>query len=102
MSKYEITKEERAEWLPKIKEWLETDHAESPTEPELDLKGLSPFKAEKFLEELGYDRDNAEHDCNGWQWDFWTTYRCYDKSWNLILEGTGHTFTLNLRKDYSH
>lgn len=117
ISRWKLTEEMREKWRPVVGEWLKNleemteeevgDLEENATTEELEDKfkldlsdtEMNPSRVGELLKELGYENDETED--NGWQWDFWWTYRKDGVSFPsgceaLKISGTGATFELVL------
>lgn len=120
VNRWHLTDEIRDKWKPIIQEWLKAlenmteeevkDLAENSTDAEIADKfklelsdtELNPSRVSDLLKEIGYE--DEETDDNGWQWDFWWTYRKNGVSFPsgceaLKIVGTGATFELALLVD---
>jgi len=118
--RWKLTKEMREKWRPVVEEWLGKlekltekevrDLEENATTEELEARfkmdlsdtEMNPSRVAELLKELGYEDDETED--NGWQWDFWWTYKKEGVSFPsgceaLKISGTGATFELVLSVD---
>ena len=118
--RWKLTKEMREKWRPVVEEWLGKlekltekevrDLEENATTEELEARfkmdlsdtEMNPSRVAELLKELGYGDDETED--NGWQWDFWWTYKKDGVSFPsgceaLKISGTGATFELVLSVD---
>ncbi len=48
---------------------------------------LTPYEVENFLHAIGFTK--FEIDTNGWQWDYWITYKQTTGDVGLTLSGSG-------------
>ena len=120
VNRWKLTEEMREKWRPVVEEWLKNledmteeevkELAENSNKEELEArfkldlsdKELNPSRLSYLLRELGYEDDETED--NGWQWDFWWTYKKEGVSFPsgceaLKISGTGATFELVLSVD---
>lgn len=101
-NRYQLNDEVRQKYIPIIRDHItaiESCNLEEKSRYEiaLDLSDteLNPYTLGTLLEEeFGYERDDQSD--NGWQMDFWIYYKKQDKP-DLLVQGTGITFELNLR-----
>jgi len=64
---------------------------------EFDASFLSPNDAVSYLEENGF-KEYKELSTNGWDWDYWITYK--DKKENKVLiSGSGYYGTMTISFD---
>ena len=114
MNKWEVTDELKAKFVPilcdyfarleslteeQIDELYEKGRA---TELAIDLTdvGINPYQLRSLLEsEFGYKHSYSDH--NGWEMDFWIHMRRKEEKHdsicnNMVIGGTGITFTLTL------
>ena len=101
-NRWVLTAEIEEQWLPKIKEWIATNHKDNE-DPTIELSGteLNPYILGELLEKVGYEEDTDSFAQNGWEMDFWLYFfQKPTENFSLCIEGCGITFELKLKKEY--
>lgn len=95
---WEVTKEEEVLICNMIDVFLASNQNEIKFPTTL---GVSPQMLSDVLESK-YGYEEADVDTNGWEWDFWWTYKnsnVNDYPEYLLITGTGASFELYLKRD---
>lgn len=95
---YDFAEGEKEKYLPYIRQCIERLEKEEVDNISLTDTSLNPYNVESIVQELGYEE--LDFDCNGWDWDFWITFR-KDKTKNIIVSGNGITADLKIWLDCS-
>lgn len=93
-NRWNPTEEQRKEFIPIIKEYLEK--VKSNPEEVLDLygKGIAPYPLQTILlEDFGFEE--VSFDNNGWELDYWITLS--KDGQHFVIAGTGMTHEIVLR-----
>lgn len=110
-NRWKLSNEMKEKCLPIVKGFIDKMEALTPEQIEnmsneefkieLSDTGLRPYTLLELMGELGYDKDGAKFDDNGWELDFWISINkkgVYFPSSceRMCIHGCGMTFELNL------
>jgi hypothetical protein len=65
------------------------------TREDVKIYGTSPNEVSEYIEKV-LQGERLEIDCNGWQWDYWITYKIDDKLY--MLSGSGYYGNMQFSK----
>lgn len=90
--KWSLTTEEEKYFIPLFKYMIDELTCGRREEFDLSGKGISPWQAQKIIEDLGYK--SLPIDFNGWEQDTWFHF----ENTNIYLYSCGMTFELKIMR----
>jgi hypothetical protein len=75
----------------------------SGTQKSVNIHYVRPGDVLKYLKKFNDDEEpETNHECNGWQWDFWISFKIKDKTYQLSGDGYYQdylTFSLSIEEE---